>query len=64
MVPGDVCVVGLRGSGKNTLARFVAQQLGYTPEQVQRIALYKDMSGRELLQSRQLDQGTTVWRLV
>ncbi|OQR77160.1 hypothetical protein BIW11_00481 [Tropilaelaps mercedesae] len=59
---GDVCVVGPRGSGKNTLARFTAERLGYAPESIQRIALYKDMSGRELLQSRQLEDATTVWR--
>ncbi|XP_022668336.1 von Willebrand factor A domain-containing protein 8-like isoform X2 [Varroa destructor] len=59
---GDVCVIGPRGSGKNTLARFVAERLGYKPKSVQRVGLYKDMSGRELLQSRRLEDGTTIWR--
>ncbi|XP_028966962.1 von Willebrand factor A domain-containing protein 8 [Galendromus occidentalis] len=59
---GDVCIIGSRGCGKNTLAHFAAAHLGFDDSAIVHIPLYKDMSARELLQSRRLDEGTTVWR--
>lgn len=59
---GDVCIIGSRGCGKNTLAHFAASQLGHDDASIVHVPLYKDMSARELLQSRHLDDGTTVWR--
>ncbi|XP_008476364.3 von Willebrand factor A domain-containing protein 8 [Diaphorina citri] len=56
----DVCIVGPRGCGKTTLVNQYAKTLGYI---VEPIALYQDMTARDLLQQRstKLD-GDTVWQ--
>ncbi|KAI5695056.1 hypothetical protein M8J75_010206 [Diaphorina citri] len=56
----DVCIVGPRGCGKTTLVNQYAKTLGYI---VEPIALYQDMTARDLLQQRSTKQdGDTVWQ--
>uniref|UniRef100_A0A8D9DUC4 von Willebrand factor A domain-containing protein 8 n=1 Tax=Cacopsylla melanoneura TaxID=428564 RepID=A0A8D9DUC4_9HEMI len=56
----DVCLVGPRGCGKTTLVKEYARRLNVT---VEPIALYQDMTARDLLQQRSTKQdGDTVWQ--
>ena len=56
----DLLLYGAKGSGKSTVARLFGETLGY---RVRHVALYKDMTARDLLQQRALDRnGDTVWR--
>lgn len=57
---GDLCLVGPRGSGKTAVVDEFARLLGYS---VQPVLLHKDMTARDLLQTRGTDAtGDTVWR--
>lgn len=57
---GDLCLLGPRGSGKNTVAARVAQLLHLELEPV---VLYQDMSSRDLVQQRTTKPtGDTVWQ--
>lgn len=56
----DVCMVGPRGCGKTTLVNQFARRLGYV---VEPIALYQDMTARDLLQQRSTTHdGDTRWQ--
>lgn len=58
---GDMCLVGPRGGGKSAIVSEFARLVGYT---VQPVLLHKDMTARDLLQTRGTDaSGDTVWRL-
>lgn len=55
----DFCLIGLRGSGKTALIVELCRMLNQPLEQ---ITLYKDMSARELIQSRNTKaNGDTEW---
>ena len=55
----DFCLIGAQGSGKTELIKKFAQLLDY---RVQTLYLYKDMSSRDLVQSRvTLESGDTKW---
>ena len=55
----DICLVGNVGCGKSELVRRFARKLGYG---IETMSLYKDMTARDLLQSRSTDEeGTTNW---
>ncbi|CAI8045681.1 von Willebrand factor A domain-containing protein 8, partial [Geodia barretti] len=57
---GDFCLVGGKGTGKETLVKRFASLLGY---EVETVVLYQDMTSRELLQQRStLPNGDTTWR--
>ncbi len=55
----DICLMGSKGSGKSTIVRHFAASIGQT---IETMTLYKDMSTRELLQSRVTrHDGSTDW---
>lgn len=57
---GNVCLLGEKGIGKSRLMKHVAGILGY---QVVYMSIYRDMSARDFLQTRDTDiNGNTVWR--
>jgi MoxR-like ATPase len=57
---GDFCLVGEKGTGKETLIKRFASLLGY---EVETVMLYQDMTSRELLQQLStLPNGDTTWR--
>ncbi|CAG9859748.1 unnamed protein product [Phyllotreta striolata] len=57
---GDVCIVGRRGCGKNTIANMIADK---SNKPIETIPLYQDMTSRDLIQQRvTLSNGDTVWR--
>jgi MoxR-like ATPase len=56
---GDFCLVGSRGSGKSAIVMELCRMLNQPFEQV---TLYKDMSARELIQTRNTKpNGDTEW---
>ncbi|KAL7030964.1 hypothetical protein ACKWTF_006849 [Chironomus riparius] len=56
---GDLCLLGARGSGKSAITMQLCKILNQPFEQV---TLYKDMSARELIQSRNTKtNGDTEW---
>lgn len=56
----DMCIIGAKGLGKQTLVRRITSLLFAHP--VDTIYLYKDMTARDLLQRRvTLDNGDTAW---
>jgi hypothetical protein len=60
----DVCLVGRPGSGKTLLAKQFGALFGYRGVGIETVQLYKDMTARELCQTRSTDaQGNTVWSL-
>ena len=60
----DMCLVGRPGSGKSLLARLFASLHGYAGTGTEVVQLYKDMTSRDLCQSRSTDaSGNTRWVL-
>ncbi|ETN04638.1 hypothetical protein PPTG_14469 [Phytophthora nicotianae INRA-310] len=58
-VGSDLCVLGVKGSGKSAMARLFAHRMGYATEL---FSLFKDMTARDLLQRRSTDsRGNTQW---
>lgn len=57
----DLCLIGQKGCGKSAVAMKFAHLTGYDT-QVEVMQLFKDMSARDLLQSRSTDaDGNTEW---
>ena len=55
----DTCLIGVKGSGKTSIARRFAASLGYSPRTVY---CYADLPARDLLQRRATDEaGSTIW---
>ncbi len=61
---GDFCIVGPKGVGKSFLARAFSALCGYGQAHTTLICLYKDMTTRDLFESRRTrESGDTYWEL-
>ncbi|RKP22640.1 hypothetical protein SYNPS1DRAFT_25544 [Syncephalis pseudoplumigaleata] len=55
--------IGPKGSGKSWAVHRFAEQLGYAPDALCTVQLYRDMAARDLLQRRTTDaKGNTLWQ--